>query len=61
MPRKHASKALAAPNPFEAFKLAVYRFGVAELDALQARRCGPAAGVAQEHKEAGRGTPGSRI
>lgn len=36
-------------------------FGVALLEALQARRCGPAAGVAQEHKEAGRGTPVSRI
>lgn len=33
MTRKREIEALAAPNPFEAFKLAVYRFGVAELAA----------------------------
>ncbi len=33
MTRKHAIKEPVAPNPFEAFKLAVYRFGVAELAA----------------------------
>lgn len=33
MTRKHAIKDTAAPNPFDAFKLAVYRFGVVELAA----------------------------
>lgn len=33
MTRKHAIKQPVAPNPFEAFKLAVYRFGVVELAA----------------------------
>ena len=40
MTRKHAIKAPVAPNPFEAFKLAVYRFGVAELAAQLGYRPG---------------------